>query len=102
VAIQNHAQRGDPRARAERLLRGAQRGRTDALEQVADLLQLAADLGEQLLPAHAEMPQPGRCAVAMSMPAIVMGLPVVWRPAACPLVRRIVCLMGLGYWLALA
>jgi hypothetical protein len=35
VAINDHAQRGNPRAGAERLLRGVQRGRPDAFEQVA-------------------------------------------------------------------
>ena len=38
---------------AERLLHGVQHGRPGAVEQVLHLLELAADLGEQLLPAGA-------------------------------------------------
>ena len=59
VAVNDDAQRGDPGAGPERLPGGAQGGRPDALEQVADLLDLAADLGEQLLAVGTQVPQPG-------------------------------------------
>ena len=59
VAVDDDAQRGGPGAGAERLPGGVQRDRPDAVEQVAHLLELATDLGEQLVAAGAEVPQPG-------------------------------------------
>jgi len=59
VAVEDDRQRGEPGAGAERLPGGVQGGRPDAVEQVAHLLELAADLGEQLLAARAGVPQPG-------------------------------------------
>jgi hypothetical protein len=59
VAVDDHAERGDPGPGPEGLPGGLQRGRPDALEQVPHLLDLAAHFGEQLLAADTEMPQPG-------------------------------------------
>ena len=59
VAVDDHPERGDPGPGPERLPGALQRGRPDALEQVPHLLDLTAHLGEQLLAANTEMPQPG-------------------------------------------
>ena len=54
--ITRHGRR--PGLGPERLLGGVQRGRPHALEQVADLLDLADRLGDQLFAAGAQVPQP--------------------------------------------
>ena len=58
VALADHAHRGGPGPGPERLLRGVQRRRPDALEQGAHLLDLGDHLDDQLLAAGTEVPQP--------------------------------------------
>ena len=56
VTVGDHGHRRGPGAGLERLRRGAQGGRPHALEEVADLLDLGGGLGEQLVPARAQVP----------------------------------------------
>ena len=58
VPAGDHRQRRDPGARTERLPGRIQGRRPHAPQQVPHLLDLAASLGDQLLPAGSQVPQP--------------------------------------------
>jgi hypothetical protein len=58
VAVQDHRHCRDPGLGPERLPGGVQSGRPDALEQVTDLLDLAARVDDQFLTAGTQVPQP--------------------------------------------
>src|SRR3954452_7998836 len=58
ITVQDHPHRRDPGLGPEGLLGYFQRGRPHAFEQVADLLDLAARVGDQLLAAGTQVPQP--------------------------------------------
>ena len=59
VTLDDDAQAGEPGVGTERLPGGLQHRGPDALEQVTHLLHLTRGLGDQLLAAGTEMPQPG-------------------------------------------
>jgi hypothetical protein len=58
VTAADHGHRRRPRRRPERVPSGVQRRRPHALQQGADLLHLGDHVDDQLLAAHAEVPQP--------------------------------------------
>ena len=58
VAGHDHVHRGHPRVGLERLLGGGHRGRPDALEQIADLLDAGDMIVEELLATHPQVTQP--------------------------------------------